>query len=108
MARIFITGSSDGLGLMAARLLLDQGHKIVLHARSQNRASELRAKVAGVGAEPRHTRTPNCMTFCWRSRWRGYGLMFFRTRSNLAGCRRKWEDHAHRMIWIRGTEPKFG
>src|SRR5437763_3178929 len=50
MARIFITGSSDGLGLMAARLLLDQGHKIVLHARSQNRASELRAKVAGAEA----------------------------------------------------------
>ena len=46
MARIFITGSSDGLGLMAARLLLDQGHKVVLHARNQNRAKELRSKVA--------------------------------------------------------------
>lgn len=40
MARIFITGSSDGLGLMAARLLVEQGHSVVLHARSQQRADE--------------------------------------------------------------------
>jgi NAD(P)-dependent dehydrogenase (short-subunit alcohol dehydrogenase family) len=33
MARIFITGSSDGLGLSAARLLVEQGHGVVLHAR---------------------------------------------------------------------------
>ena len=26
MARVFITGSSDGLGLMAAKLLIEQGH----------------------------------------------------------------------------------
>jgi NAD(P)-dependent dehydrogenase (short-subunit alcohol dehydrogenase family) len=50
MARVFITGSSDGLGLMAARLLLDEGHKVVLHARNQNRANELRGKVAGAEA----------------------------------------------------------
>jgi NAD(P)-dependent dehydrogenase (short-subunit alcohol dehydrogenase family) len=50
MARVFITGSSDGLGLMAGRLLLDQGHKVVLHARNQNRANELRGKVAGAEA----------------------------------------------------------
>ena len=37
MARIFITGSSDGLGLMAAQLLVEQGHSVVLHARSQQR-----------------------------------------------------------------------
>ena len=29
MARVFITGSSDGLGLMAARLLIEQGHEVV-------------------------------------------------------------------------------
>ena len=34
MARIFITGSSDGLGQMAANLLIDQGHQVVVHARS--------------------------------------------------------------------------
>jgi len=27
MARIFITGSSDGLGLTAAQLLVEQGHR---------------------------------------------------------------------------------
>jgi NAD(P)-dependent dehydrogenase (short-subunit alcohol dehydrogenase family) len=50
MARVFITGSSDGLGLMAARLLLDQGHNVVLHARNANRANDLRSKVEGSDA----------------------------------------------------------
>src|ERR1700678_2123979 len=45
MARIFITGSSDGLGLTAARLLVEQGYKVVLHARSQQRADETQNKV---------------------------------------------------------------
>lgn len=39
MARVFITGSTDGLGLAAARSLLDQGHQVILHARSFARAS---------------------------------------------------------------------
>ena len=38
MARIFITGSSQGLGLMAAQLLIAQGHAVVLHARDSARA----------------------------------------------------------------------
>ncbi len=42
MARIFITGSSDGLGLMAAQLLLQQGHTVVTHARNQERAEHTR------------------------------------------------------------------
>src|ERR1700678_2996615 len=45
MARIFITGSSDGLGLTAARLLVEEGHKVVLHARSQQRADEAQNKL---------------------------------------------------------------
>jgi NAD(P)-dependent dehydrogenase (short-subunit alcohol dehydrogenase family) len=44
MARIFITGSSDGLGLTAAQLLVEQGHSVVLHARSQQRAEETQNK----------------------------------------------------------------
>jgi NAD(P)-dependent dehydrogenase (short-subunit alcohol dehydrogenase family) len=40
MARVLITGSSDGLGLMAGQLLADQGHKVVLHARSDARAAD--------------------------------------------------------------------
>jgi NAD(P)-dependent dehydrogenase (short-subunit alcohol dehydrogenase family) len=47
MARVFITGSSDGLGKMAAELLIAQGHQIVLHARSAARADETRKAVAG-------------------------------------------------------------
>jgi NAD(P)-dependent dehydrogenase (short-subunit alcohol dehydrogenase family) len=45
MARVFITGSSDGLGLMAAQLLVEQGHSVVLHARNQQRADETQSKL---------------------------------------------------------------
>jgi NAD(P)-dependent dehydrogenase (short-subunit alcohol dehydrogenase family) len=47
MARVFITGSSDGLGQMAAQLLVGQGHGVVLHARNQKRAQEALAAVPG-------------------------------------------------------------
>lgn len=50
MARIFITGSSDGLGRMAARLLLEQGHRVVLHARDAARARDASAAVPGADA----------------------------------------------------------
>ncbi|MEK6481186.1 SDR family NAD(P)-dependent oxidoreductase [Catalinimonas sp. 4WD22] len=42
MAHIFITGSSTGLGLLAAKSLINQGHKVVLHARNEKRAKETR------------------------------------------------------------------
>lgn len=38
MARIFITGSADGLGQLAASALIAQGHELVLHARNEKRA----------------------------------------------------------------------
>jgi NAD(P)-dependent dehydrogenase (short-subunit alcohol dehydrogenase family) len=41
MSRIFITGSTDGLGRAAARTLMDEGHEVILHARSSKRASAL-------------------------------------------------------------------
>jgi NAD(P)-dependent dehydrogenase (short-subunit alcohol dehydrogenase family) len=40
MSRIFISGSSTGLGMMTAKLLDSQGHEVVLHARSDARASD--------------------------------------------------------------------
>ena len=45
MARVFITGSADGLGKMAAELLIEQGHEVVLHARSKVRAEETKRNV---------------------------------------------------------------
>jgi NAD(P)-dependent dehydrogenase (short-subunit alcohol dehydrogenase family) len=51
MARILITGSTDGLGRAAARALIDDGHEVVLHARSRKRASavdDLGPRSAGV------------------------------------------------------------
>ncbi len=47
MARVFITGSSDGLGRMAAQLLIEQGHSVVLHARNEQRGREAMAAVPG-------------------------------------------------------------
>jgi NAD(P)-dependent dehydrogenase (short-subunit alcohol dehydrogenase family) len=42
MARVFVTGSSDGLGLLAGKLLIDQGHAVTLHARNAERAEVAR------------------------------------------------------------------
>ena len=47
MARIFITGSADGLGLLAAKALVAQRHVVVLHARNEERAGEALDKVPG-------------------------------------------------------------
>ena len=49
MARVFITGSSDGLGLMAAKLLIEQGHDVVLHGRNEQRCRD--ALRAALGAK---------------------------------------------------------
>ena len=49
MARVFVTGSSDGLGLLAARLLIEQGHEVVLHGRNKRRSRD--ALVTAVGAQ---------------------------------------------------------
>ena len=47
MARVLITGSSDGLGLMAARLLIEQGHDVVVHGRNEGRSREALAAAPG-------------------------------------------------------------
>lgn len=51
MARVFITGSTDGIGRAAAQSLIDNGHQLVLHARSSDRAGafgDLAARAAGI------------------------------------------------------------
>ena len=47
MARVFITGSSDGLGKMAAQFLVEQGHRVVLHGRNEQRVQETLAGIRG-------------------------------------------------------------
>ena len=47
MARIFITGSADGLGQLAAKALVAQGHEVVLHARNAERAQYAHQQVPG-------------------------------------------------------------
>src|SRR5580704_6924077 len=42
MSRVLITGSADGLGLMAGQLLAGGGHAVTLHARSATRADHAR------------------------------------------------------------------
>ncbi|HYD40454.1 MAG TPA: SDR family NAD(P)-dependent oxidoreductase [Anaeromyxobacter sp.] len=50
MARVFVTGSADGLGRLAARRLVEAGHEVVLHGRSEARAREARRAVPGAQA----------------------------------------------------------
>ena len=45
MARIFITGSSDGLGFLAGQALISEGHQLVLHARNAERQHQTRNKI---------------------------------------------------------------
>lgn len=47
MARIFITGSADGLGQLTATALVAQRHDVVLHARNEERGQEALQKVPG-------------------------------------------------------------
>ena len=50
MARIFITGSADGLGQLAAKALIEQGHQVVLHARNDKRGREAMDDAPGAEA----------------------------------------------------------
>lgn len=45
MARVLITGSSEGLGLMAGQILVQEGHEVTLHARNKQRASDAKASL---------------------------------------------------------------
>jgi NAD(P)-dependent dehydrogenase (short-subunit alcohol dehydrogenase family) len=45
MPSIFVTGSSDGIGLETARQLVKGGHRVVLHARDNGRAKDAAAAV---------------------------------------------------------------
>src|SRR5689334_12107835 len=47
MSNIFITGSAGGLGQLSAKALIEQGHKVVLHARNSERAGDALKKNPG-------------------------------------------------------------
>ena len=49
MASICITGSTDGIGLAAARQLLEAGHRLLVHARSARRGEPVVAELSRVG-----------------------------------------------------------
>jgi NAD(P)-dependent dehydrogenase (short-subunit alcohol dehydrogenase family) len=62
-ARVFITGSADGLGRAAAQTLLEQGHEVVVHARNRDRLTAVHdlldrgaAAVVGDRSDPEETR----------------------------------------------------
>jgi NAD(P)-dependent dehydrogenase (short-subunit alcohol dehydrogenase family) len=51
VSRVFVTGSADGLGRLAAAQLVGEGHEVMLHARSEARGRDALAAVPGaVGA----------------------------------------------------------
>ena len=50
MSRILVTGSNDGIGAEIARVLVAQGHEVIHHARSEERAAGFRETTAGGGA----------------------------------------------------------
>src|SRR5918997_2358200 len=62
-ARVFVTGSAEGLGRAVAETLLDDGHDVVVHARNRHRLGAVRdlvdrgaAAVAGDLADLEETR----------------------------------------------------
>ncbi|UFS65315.1 SDR family NAD(P)-dependent oxidoreductase [Paracoccus denitrificans] len=46
MARIFVSGSTTGLGLIAGKRLLAGGHAVIFHARNEARAADLGRELA--------------------------------------------------------------
>ncbi|KFZ36493.1 hypothetical protein HR45_16050 [Shewanella mangrovi] len=51
MARIFVTGSTDGLGLATATSLLEKGHEIIVHSRNHQRLTAVQHLIDR-GAKP--------------------------------------------------------
>ena len=47
MSTICLTGATDGIGLATARVLLDQGHRVLVHARTEERGRPVVAALSG-------------------------------------------------------------
>lgn len=50
MANVLVTGSTDGIGRQTARMLAEDGHRVVLHARNDDRAAVAAAAVPKAAA----------------------------------------------------------
>ncbi|MEM9069537.1 MAG: SDR family NAD(P)-dependent oxidoreductase [Myxococcota bacterium] len=50
MKTILITGSTDGIGLEAAKLLVSQGHRVLLHGRTEEKLVRVASELGGVQA----------------------------------------------------------
>lgn len=46
---ILVTGSTDGIGLETAKILLKKGHKVFLHGRSSKKLERVEAELSGLG-----------------------------------------------------------
>ncbi|UII26031.1 SDR family NAD(P)-dependent oxidoreductase [Fulvivirga maritima] len=46
MAKIFITGSTDGIGFLAAEQMILDGHQVYLHARNASRSIDVKSKLS--------------------------------------------------------------
>jgi len=51
MSTICVTGATDGIGLAAARVLLTSGHRVLVHARDEQRGRPVLEGLAGLGGE---------------------------------------------------------
>ncbi len=49
MATICVTGSSDGIGLATARVLLERGHRVLVHARTEERGRPVVDRLSAAG-----------------------------------------------------------
>ena len=59
MAVIGITGSTDGIGRAAARVLLADGHRVLVHARSRERGEPVAKALGGDVALRRGLTSPH-------------------------------------------------
>lgn len=47
---VLITGSTDGIGLETAKLLLENGHKVIVHGRSPNKVQSVERELSAMGS----------------------------------------------------------